>query len=265
MIYFFAGADNSSSLALLKEEGVNNVLLSYFNFSKKNVTDYKEFNAFLDSGAFSAFYNNKPISIEDYIAFLTLRKDNFKIYANLDDIKVPEITLQNQTIMEEAGLNPLPCFHYGEDFKFLKHYADNYDYFAIGGLVPYAKDFKRLTNFLDKVFFFLGPYIQSKKLKLHGFGMGAPRILTKYPFYSADSTSWLSGGTFGTMVSWDTQKLNFVSTFHYSERDKMLNSNVNVKTLDSYIERQRHNIKQYQAMERDITDLWQKRGISWDK
>ena len=263
MIFHFAGADNAPDIKLLREEGVTNILASFFNFSRNNLSVYKEFNTFLDSGAFSAFASGKPIDIQDYGMFLKLKKDNFKIYANLDAIGDAEQTLKNQTEMEEEGLDPLPCFHFGEDFKYLKHYADNYDYFAIGGLVPHAKDFKRITNFLDKVFFFLEPYFKEKNIKIHGFGMGAPRILTRYPFYSSDSTSWLSGGIFGTMVTWDSQKLNFVPSFHYSEREKMMNSNVNIKALDDYIERQRHNIKQYQLMEDSITDLWAKRGIKW--
>lgn len=265
MKYYFAGADNSNSLSLLKQENVKRILVSYYSLTKKHIPEYANFETFLDSGAFSALSQNDPVDIDQYIQFLKDHKDNFKVYANLDEIGSAEGTLKNQLYMEEHGLQPLPCFHYGEDFKFLIDYAEKYDYFAIGGLVPYAKDFPKITEFLDKVFHTLEPYFKrAKPLKLHGFGMGGPRVLTRYPFYSADSTSWLSGGTFGTMVIWDPQKYRFVDQFHYSDKTKMLNNNVNIKALDDYKERQICNIREYQKMEVDITKLWAVRGIKWE-
>lgn len=264
MKYYFAGADSKRNLELLKEQGAGNVLTSYFNLSKSHVTEYKEFNTFLDSGAYSALTKGTPIDIQEYIGFLKLHGSNFNTYANLDAIGDADETFRNQSIMEQEDLKPLPCFHYGEDFKWLKYYADNYEYFAIGGLVPYSKDWERMTWFLDKVFAFLAPYFEKKPVKLHGFGVGSPRILERYPFYSADSTSWLSGGTFGTMVVWNPQKFKFTEQLHYSEKEKMLKSNVDIKTLDSYHERQKHNIREYLKMESDISKLWATRGIDWN-
>lgn len=265
MRYYFAGAEPTHFLSLLKEKGVNRILVSYYHLPKSNIERYQEFDTFLDSGAFSALSQNDPIDIETYIGFLNENKDKFKLYANLDAIGSAENTLLNQNIIEAAGLNPLPCFHYGEDFSFLKHYADKYDYFAIGGLVPYAKDWDKLSSFLDEIFAFLEPYFKKDKpLKLHAFGMGGPKVLCRYPFYSADSTSWIAGGTFGRMVTWDSQKYKFIDQFHYSDKEKMLNNNINIKAIDEYASRLSYNIEQYLLMEEGISKLWEKRGIKWE-
>ena len=75
---------------------------------------------FLDSGAYSAWSKGIEINIDEYIEFVKKYKDNLTVYANLDDINSPEKTWENQRYMESKGLKPLPCFHYGEDVKYLK-------------------------------------------------------------------------------------------------------------------------------------------------
>jgi hypothetical protein len=125
---------------------------------------------FLDSGAFSAWSKGIKINIQDYIKFIKDNKDYIDIYAILDDIKDPKITLQNQKIMEESGLNPLPCYHYGEDIKYLKYYIENYDYIAIGGMVPISN--KDLIIWLDNIFSkYICDFNGYPKIKIHGFGL----------------------------------------------------------------------------------------------
>ena len=72
---------------------------------------------FLDSGAFSAMTQGVKIDIYEYIDFIKEHEDVLEVYANLDVIGSAEGTWKNQMIMEEAGLKPLPVFHYGEDEK----------------------------------------------------------------------------------------------------------------------------------------------------
>ena len=84
------------------------------------------FELFVDSGAYSAHKRGVSIDIQEYIAYLQDNKDYIDVYANLDVIGDPEATLENQKIMEEAGLSPLPCFHMGEDWKYLHLYVEHY-------------------------------------------------------------------------------------------------------------------------------------------
>jgi hypothetical protein len=159
---------------------------------------------FLDSGAYTAHKMGITINIQDYIHFIKEKGDLFDAYANLDIIDfngysasrlTAERTLENQKIMEEAGLHPLPCFHYGEPFEFLKYYVSNYDYLCLGSL----RGSKQIP-FLNKCF---SKYIcdtsGKPRVKVHGFGISSIEVILAYPFYSVDSTTWSIAGRFGSI------------------------------------------------------------------
>ena len=149
---------------------------------------------FLDSGAFSAKTQGVSIDIYEYIKFIKEHEDVINIYANLDVIGDAKATWQNQKIMEEAGLNPIPCFHFGEDFRWLEKYARNYEYIAIGGMV----NTPGLVEFLDTCW---NKYLTDEKgmpvCKVHGFGLTSLPLMMRYPWYSVDSTSWVVTGRLG--------------------------------------------------------------------
>jgi len=156
----------------------------------------KKISFFLDSGAFSAWSKGIEINIRDYIKFIKENINYIDTYAVLDDIQNPDKTLENQKIMEEAGLKPLPCYHYGEDIKYLEYYLKNYEYIAFGGMVPIST--KDLIQWLDNLF---SKYICNSdgypKIKIHGFGLTTYELLLRYPWYSVDSASWLNYGIYG--------------------------------------------------------------------
>lgn len=145
---------------------------------------------FLDSGAFSAFTQDVKIDINEYIAFIRRYEKHLSVYANLDVIGDAKGTFLNQKIMEQAGLKPLPCFHYGEPIKYLEYYIKRYDYIALGGIVPVHSS--QLYYWLDDLF---SKYIcdssGAPKVKVHGFGLSSHKLMVRYPWYSVDSTSWV--------------------------------------------------------------------------
>lgn len=154
---------------------------------------------FLDSGAFSAFTQGVEINLDEYCAFIKEHKKHLTVYANLDVIGDPAGTWANQKEMEKQGLNPLPCFHYGEDPKWLIRYLKaGYEYIALGGMVPIST--KDLSSWLDKIF---GEYLCDAdgmpKVKVHGFGLTSLRLMLRYPWFSVDSTSWVVTGRMGSV------------------------------------------------------------------
>jgi hypothetical protein len=175
-------------------------LWSYFYWKgEKRLKMKNKVDLFLDSGAYSAWSQGIEIEIDDYISFIKEHKKHISVYANLDVIGDPEATLNNQKIMEKAGLKPLPCFHYGEDIKYLKYYLKNYQYIAFGGMVGTHK--VNLDKWLNEMF---GKYICDKegypKIKVHGFGLTSLSLTMKYPWYSVDSTSWVMTGRMGGVL-----------------------------------------------------------------
>ena len=155
---------------------------------------------FLDSGAFSAFTQNVSIDINEYISFIKEHEKYLSVYANLDVIGSAEGTWKNQRRMERAGLNPLPCFHYGEDIYWLQKYLDrNHDYIALGGMVPISS--KDLKIWLDEIW---SNYLTDSKgmpvVKVHGFGLTSFNLMKRYPWWSVDSTSWVMTGRMGGVL-----------------------------------------------------------------
>jgi len=150
---------------------------------------------FLDSGAFSAHMKNEPIDLDKYIDFIKQYEEGITHYANLDVIGDAKGTWKNQRKMEKAGLTPLPVFHIGEDFKYMDRCME-YDYFCIGGMARIGQPDR--VAFLDKCFSIICD--TPKKLpnsKVHAFGMTNLKLLTRYPWYSADSTTWLLSASMG--------------------------------------------------------------------
>ncbi|SRR5258708_542208 len=264
MRFYVAGyEDHPPSIKITPE--AKYMLGSYFKFRTSKYGDYKEYHKkkdifdgrvrFLDSGAFSAYFQKKPIDIEHYASFLKENKDVLEVYANLDVIGDPKATEQNQRFLESKGLNPLPTFHYGSDIKFLKKILKEYRYFALGGLVPIAKRKKALQDWLDYCF---NEIIKTVPLPMvHGFGLSSYWAWERYPLFSTDSTAWLSVGKYGSSIKYKNGRA--------SSDDKNSNRMMNfqLKQDKGYIQLQHNAILTYLKMADQATKLWKHRGVNW--
>lgn len=154
---------------------------------------------FMDSGAFSAFTLGSTINIKEYCDYLQRNADIIEVASVLDGIGDPLKTYENQCIMESTGVRPLPCFHFGEDERYLEHYIANYEYITLGGMVPNTTDQNKM--WLDHVWSkFLCDANGKAKLKVHGFGMTSVSLMKRYPWYSVDSSSWVQIGFRGNIM-----------------------------------------------------------------
>lgn len=152
----------------------------------------------LDSGAFSALREEVEIRPDVYAKFLERYGHQCDSYINLDAIpkgsgpqakaNSAEETLKNQKYLESLGFKPIPVFHKGEPDSYLKHYVDNYEYIAIGGLVDSQTHLEFFKHIWDK---FLTKPDGTPRLKVHAFGMTTVKHMVAYPWYSVDSSTWL--------------------------------------------------------------------------
>jgi hypothetical protein len=90
--------------------------------------------------------------------------------------------------------NIIPTFHVGEPWEYLEKMITESPYVALGGMVPYAKEWQKLIPWLTQCF-----KLAKDKSVFHGFGLTNINILKLLPFYSVDSTSWLSGIRFNSL------------------------------------------------------------------
>jgi hypothetical protein len=161
---------------------------------------------FLDSGAFSAYTLGINLSVEEYCGYINrnmdiIRKEDGVVMASvLDGIGDPLQTYRNQLEMEMRGCKPLPCFHAGEDERYLEWYVANYEYITLGGMV--GSSTKQLCIWLDRMWDrYLTDGSGRAKIKVHGFGITAIPIMERYPWYSCDSSSWIQSAAFGSIVT----------------------------------------------------------------
>ena len=195
MKLYFAGWEAAKSILMKGYDRCKNVLTSYHYNKKKAHYDLwhtQGKRTFVDSGAFSAWSQKKDIPIDQYCKFIHSIKDKVEVFAVLDAIGDATKTMENQKAIESNDLKPLPCFHYGEPWRFLDWYAERYQYVALGGMVPISSP--QLIGWLDDVFH------RHPKTKFHGFGMTSVVLMRRYPWYSVDSSSWLSGGKFARVM-----------------------------------------------------------------
>lgn len=178
---------------------------------------YPTFKIFLDSGAYSWDHNltmqGKKVTEKDelnyldsYIKFIKKYEDRLYVYANLDFVGDPEKTFKMQERMEEAGLNPIPVFHYVKDqgllgvddahFEYLKRILENHDYIALGGGVSGGLfSYKYMTRFGKKAWKVIKA--TGRDVKVHGFGLTSVPVMMRYPWHSVDSTNWIKSAAFG--------------------------------------------------------------------
>nr|AYD82544.1 queuosine tRNA-ribosyltransferase [Achromobacter phage vB_Ade_ART] len=159
---------------------------------------------FLDSGAFSAFSLGVEVNLPAYVEWiqhnedLVRRDDGILMASVLDGIGDPLKTWQNQQAMEALGVCPLPCFHYGEDERYLEWYIQHYEYITIGGMVPISTP--QLFHWLDRIWAkYLTDGSGRPRLKVHGFGLTSVPLMQRYPWYSVDSSSWVQLAAHGNV------------------------------------------------------------------
>lgn len=189
-------------------ETLPHILESWHYVGKQSYVDHMrrcEAQVFLDSGAFSAFTLGVDLSVADYCDYIQrnmdiIRVEDGNVMASvLDGIGDPLQTYRNQLEMEARGVRPLPCFHAGEDERYLEWYVQNYDYITLGGMV--GSSTKQLMIWLDRIWDrYLTDGSGAPRIKVHGFGITAVPIMEAYPWYSCDSSSWIQSAAFGSVI-----------------------------------------------------------------
>lgn len=189
-------------------DGVSYILESYHYIgTQKLVDDIREDRqkVFLDSGAFSAFTKGVAVDLPGYCDYIKRNQeivaveDGVLLASVLDGIGDPLKTYQNQLAMEAHGVRPLPCFHYGEDERYLEWYIANYPYITLGGMVPISTP--QLVYWLDRIWDrYLVDGAGRPKLKVHGFGLTTIDLMERYPWHSIDSSTWVQLAAFGGIL-----------------------------------------------------------------
>ena len=189
----------------------------WLNYSK----EVEHRNIFIDSGAFSAWSKGKPLDVDNYIEFLNKNSEAFTAFASIDNIpgeltraatlkereESPMLSWENYLYMRER-INEkdklVPTFHAGEDLKHLSNLLEvkldnkHIPYIALGGTVGATMNYKK--KWYSTCFKVISES-SNPNVKVHAFGMTAFDVLESFPFYSADSTSWIMTTANGNLMT----------------------------------------------------------------
>ena len=242
---------------------------------------------FVDSGAHSFFSEMADDGIEsasvhkkksktketpqeyfdNYVIWLKNNFNKFDYYAELDigEIVGQEKVREWREVLKKENLYSkcVPVYHPNimswEDYMKMLDTCES-KYIALEGD---RRNRKRLPyNKLIKPAYERG-------IKVHGFAMTKHAVMTKYPFYSVDSTSWLSGDMFGYVPTWIDDSIKMLSINNkkdYLRALGRLNINLMLKPKEKKDRRLCNmlcGIETYKKAQKYYTKLWQKRNINW--
>jgi len=167
------------------------------------------------------------------------------IKEKIDSLKrSAESTLKNQEIMENKfGLKPIPIWHAGEPEEHFKHYCENYDYVAIGGIASLGTPSK--SSIMNLLVFAMQKY---PKVKFHLFGIGISGLLAFKSLkpYSVDFSTWNVPARFGHQVIEDDKQLLKEIKLSVEERDRIRQDN------DLEANYLRETIRKIKKLEKDL-------------
>lgn len=181
---------------------------------------------FADSGAYSAMTQGERVDPAAYIAWANRWKHRFCAIAGPDVIGDAATTYRLTLRMrrEVRGVPVLPVFHVGEPWEYLERWK-GVEYLALGGMVPYTKEPDFLMRWIRQCFRRIDP-----ATKVHGFGMTGWNVLTSFPWYSVDSTSWVAFARYAQLILFD-QTLDKPVTLNLRDGRELLKS---ARLLRSY-------------------------------
>lgn len=155
--------------------------------------EYKDYgfeHILLDSGAYSVSTGKAKIDIDKYIEFLT--SFDIKDGVNLDVISNGQKSFENWQYIQ-SKVNVMPVYHFNTDMSFLHKYCEKTKRVGLSARVKGAQ--KTIKNYLDRIFPLYPDY------EFHLFGCTSIPVLTQYPIYSCDSTSWMNGTRMGWVIT----------------------------------------------------------------
>ncbi len=150
---------------------------------------------------YSYFTSDEFLEYRDaYIAYVKKNHKHISAYVNLDVINNAEESYKSLKYMEKRGCTPLPVYHLGNDVKWLERYIkEGYKFICIGGITP--NTFSAVKPILDRIWRdILTDSDGMPIVKVHGLAATGYRVLKRYPWWSADSTSWRKLAAYGKIL-----------------------------------------------------------------
>ena len=214
---FYSGVEYESYLDILYDLGIKNFLMSYEYLKGKGnsqLKKYPDMSLFIDSGAYT--YMNDPKyeeytveqweeQIKKYLSWAERHKSQIFAIADLD----LQYIVGNEQVYEwrKKYFEPfmlrtgIPvCFMYHEEgLEQWEYMCKRYPYVGISLAVDELME----ENMLKDMFRIAEKY----NTLIQGMASTRTALLTKFPFYTVDSTTWNVGLKYGEISVWNSTKM----------------------------------------------------------
>lgn len=225
---FYSGVEYESYLDILYDLGIRNFLMSYEYLKGKGrsqLKKYSDMHLFIDSGAYTYITNPEFESytveqweeqIKSYLKWAKSHKDQIFAIADLDlqylvgNEKVYEWRKKYfEPFMLETGI-PV-CFIYHEEGNEQWEYmCKRYPYIGLSlnvdGNIDEA-DLREKFRIAEKY-----------NTLIQGMASTRTQMLTEFPFYTVDSTTWNVGLKYGEISVWNGTKMSRIKKKDFEEK-----------------------------------------------
>lgn len=225
---FYSGVEYESYLDILYELGIRNFLMSYEYLKGKGygqLKKYSDMHLFIDSGAYTYITNPEFESytveqweeqIHKYLEWARKHKDQIFAIADLDlqylvgNEKVYEWRKKYfEPFMLDTGI-PVCFIYHEEGLDQWEYMCKRYPYVGISLNVDGNID---ETDLRDKF-----RIAEKYNTLIQGMASTRTAMLTDYPFYTVDSTTWNVGLKYGEISVWNETKMSRIKKADFESK-----------------------------------------------
>jgi len=276
-IFLATNLDKRTEFLLKNTKVKNDILISYYYIKSKQSDRFSIIKDLcskinkkivIDSGVFTARQKDEILPLDKYIDFCKANIDSCSYFFTLDQGTYEE-QLDNFKALTSEGIPTIGIVSDKMSLQQIQAFIDIYPYIAISWTANFkTSDDVRYKNYLNGFFRYLLDTKQIDKVKVHALGVTKDDMFNKYPFFSSDSSSWVSSERFGQVFEFKNGRLKRIATHVDKEAVvrrlpvKLLKQVSLQGNFEGYTAI--YSAEQFSLMEKYYTDLWTKRGIVWE-